>query len=67
MGPTQTVLIIAHRLSTIVDSDLILVMQEGRLVESGTHDELMGLQARYFELYRAQENARELSAIDSDR
>ncbi len=67
MGPTQTVLIIAHRLSTIVDSDLILVMQEGRLVESGTHDELMGLQGRYFELYRAQENARELSAIDSDR
>ena len=66
-GSHQTVLIIAHRLSTIVDSDIILVMQEGRLVESGTHSELMGLQGRYFDLHRAQETAREISAIDPDR
>ena len=45
---------IAHRLSTIVSSDQILVMEEGRIVERGTHAELMVLNGRYRELYDRQ-------------
>lgn len=37
----RTTLVIAHRLSTIVNADLILVIKDGQVVESGTHDELI--------------------------
>jgi ATP-binding cassette subfamily B protein len=52
----QTVLFITHRLATIKDADLILMMDAGRIVEQGTHEELMGLQGRYFYLYQQQES-----------
>ena len=65
LAPEQTVLIIAHRLSTIVDADFILVLQDGRLVESGSHNDLIKLEGRYFELHRAQENGSE--SIDGGR
>ena len=50
----RTVLFITHRLSTIRSSDLILVMHEGRLVEQGTHDQLISLNERYSTLYQQQ-------------
>ena len=50
----RTVLFIAHRLNTIKNSDDIIVMHEGSLVEQGTHDELMKLGQRYSTLYRQQ-------------
>ncbi len=49
-----TRVVIAHRLSTIAHADLILVMEGGRVVESGSHEQLMSLQARYAELVAAQ-------------
>jgi ATP-binding cassette subfamily B protein len=49
-----TRIVIAHRLSTIVDADLILMMDEGRIVQRGTHDELMALPGAYREQVVAQ-------------
>ena len=50
-----TMLIVAHRLSTIRGADRILVISRGEIVEQGTHDELLRLGGRYYELYRIQE------------
>lgn len=51
----RTVFFITHRLGTIRQADLILMMHQGRVVEQGTHDELMDLQGRYYALYLQQE------------
>ena len=50
----RTSIVIAHRLSTIRDSDLIVVMDHGRIVEQGNHKELLARQGRYYELYMTQ-------------
>ncbi len=50
----RTSIVIAHRLSTIRRADLILVLDHGRIVERGTHAELLDRRGRYFELYTAQ-------------
>lgn len=51
---TQTTLVIAHRLSTVRNADLILVMDRGLLVESGTHEKLMAKQGQYYYLNQQQ-------------
>ncbi|CAM5242932.1 ABC transporter ATP-binding protein [Streptomyces xanthochromogenes] len=50
----RTAVVIAHRLSTVRSADLILVVEDGRIAERGTHDELLRLGGRYEELYRTQ-------------
>ena len=50
----RTSFVIAHRLSTIRDADIILVMDAGRIVEKGTHEELMAAQGFYYDLYQSQ-------------
>lgn len=53
----RTALVIAHRLSTVRAADLILVVEEGQIVERGTHAELLAAGGRYEELYRTQFDA----------
>ncbi|MEN9243292.1 MAG: peptidase domain-containing ABC transporter [Gloeomargarita sp. DG02_4_bins_56] len=50
----RTVLFVTHRLSTIRQADRILLMDQGRIVEDGTHEELMQLKGRYYSLYQKQ-------------
>ena len=50
----RTAIVIAHRLSTIQDVDRIHVLHKGRIVETGTHDELLALRGTYYRLYRLQ-------------
>ncbi len=51
----RTTFVIAHRLSTIRRADQILVMEQGRIVERGTHEQLYGAQGRYYDLYTRQQ------------
>lgn len=50
----RTSIVIAHRLSTVRDSDLIVVLDHGRIVECGSHDSLLAQKGRYYELYQMQ-------------
>ena len=54
----RSTLIIAHRLSTIVNADQIIVLEQGRIVERGTHAELIGQGARYAQMWAMQQAER---------
>mgnify|MGYP002755022742 FL=1 len=47
----RTVFVIAHRLSTIRNSDVIMVLEQGRIIERGNHDELLQQKGTYYQLY----------------
>lgn len=50
----RTSFVVAHRLSTIVSSDLIVMLEMGKIIEQGTHDELVAKRGKYFDLYKNQ-------------
>lgn len=55
----RTVVAIAHRLSTIREADMILVINEGEIVETGTHEELLALHGIYYDMHKAQDTGNE--------
>ncbi|MEJ6397978.1 ABCB family ABC transporter ATP-binding protein/permease [Yoonia sp. 208BN28-4] len=60
MGEGRTVITIAHRLSTIADADQIVVLEDGHIVETGTHDALLASDGRYAHLWNRQSEEEEL-------
>ncbi|WP_339171984.1 ABC transporter ATP-binding protein [Paenibacillus sp. FSL H7-0943] len=63
----KTTLVIAHRLSTIQNADIILVMENGEIVESGTHDVLLAAEGRYNDLYYSQLEQEEESGMGPEK
>lgn len=61
--PDTTTIIIAHRLSTVKHCDTIHMLENGTIVESGTHDELIEMNGAYASLYRKQLIEQELEAL----
>ena len=61
----RTTLVIAHRLSTVMGADQILVMDQGRIVERGTHDELLAAGAHYAGMWRLQQQERPMEVATS--
>jgi ABC-type multidrug transport system fused ATPase/permease subunit len=59
----RTAIAIAHRLSTIQDVDRIYVLHKGRIVEFGSHEELLALEGVYYRLYRLQYRSEQAHAI----
>ena len=64
MGKGRSVITIAHRLSTVVHADLIIVLEKGRVVEQGTHEELLERQGRYASMWARQAADSEMEGLE---
>jgi ATP-binding cassette subfamily B protein len=58
--------VIAHRLSTIVDAEQILVMDKGRIIERGTHPQLLALDGAYAQMWQRQQHKNELLDMEDE-
>jgi ATP-binding cassette subfamily B protein len=65
MGQGRTVITIAHRLSTIADADQIIVLEDGRIVEQGRHEELLARRGRYAQMWERQSAEEETVATEA--
>ena len=59
ISKTKSVIIISHRLENVIDADEIFYMENGKITEQGTHEQLMNQNAHYEKLYKAQKNLEE--------
>lgn len=59
----RTAVLISHRISTVMEADQIVYLKDGRIVERGSHEELLTLRGHYYRLYRRQLLTRELDAM----
>jgi ATP-binding cassette subfamily B protein len=62
----RTVILISHRISTVMEADQIVYLQDGQIVERGSHEELLALRGHYYRLYRRQLLTRELEALSDN-
>jgi ATP-binding cassette subfamily B protein len=62
MAGSRTIVIVSHRLSAVRFADAIITMKNGRIVETGTHDELMALNDYYAKTFRLQEIVEDVNA-----
>ncbi|KPC50541.1 ABCB family ABC transporter ATP-binding protein/permease [Amantichitinum ursilacus] len=65
IAASRTTLVIAHRLSTIADADQILVMDHGRIVERGTHGDLLAAQGAYARLWQLQQHEQQTTPLEA--
>jgi ATP-binding cassette subfamily B protein len=56
VAKSRTSLVIAHRLSTIIDSDNIIVMSHGEIIEQGNHQQLLALEGQYSKMWQLQQS-----------
>lgn len=66
MAKEKTVLLISHRLSNVIDSDYVYFLKDGKIEESGTHDELLLRKQAYARLYESQHELESYAAASSD-